>query len=162
MIYLYHRQRSRKRIWVQPLNGSVIDAVCGSDFIDQSYFFFKRDRWSLIGLLLLVAKKRLLTNIVEVAFVERSINQFWWNMRSEKGKNLCEASMKRKVVTCGCWHVSFNGFTEHSLNKPVLKTYVRWKRKRRRNIWDSRLYFTQEAKILILSKNIIYPKTQNT
>ena len=42
-----------------------------------------------------------------------------------------------------------------------LKSYMRWKRKKRKNIWDSKLYFTSEAKIYLLSKNIIYHKTQN-
>ena len=41
----------------------------------------------------------------------------------------------------------------------VLKSYMRWKRKKRKNIWDSKLYFTSEAKIYLLSKNIIYHKT---
>ena len=36
------------------------------------------------------------------------------------------------------------------------------KKKKRKNIWDSQLYFTSEAKIYLVSKNIIYHKTQNT
>ena len=41
----------------------------------------------------------------------------------------------------------------------VLKSSLRWKREKRKNIWDSKLYFTSEAKIYLLSKNIIYHKT---
>jgi len=35
------------------------------------------------------------------------------------------------------------------------------KKKKRKNIWDSQLYFTSEAKIYLVLKNIIYHKTQN-
>ena len=35
------------------------------------------------------------------------------------------------------------------------------KKAKRKNIWDNQLYFTSEAKIYLVSKNIIYHKTQN-
>ena len=44
-------------------------------------------------------------------------------------------------------------------------SFEKWhemKRKKRKNIWDSQLYFTSEAKMYLVSKNIIYHKTQNT
>ena len=34
------------------------------------------------------------------------------------------------------------------------------KKEKRKNIWDSQLYFTSELKIYLVSKNIIYHKTK--
>ena len=35
-------------------------------------------------------------------------------------------------------------------------------KEKRKNIWDRQLFLTSEAKIYLVSKNIIYHKTQNT
>ena len=42
------------------------------------------------------------------------------------------------------------------------ETYEAKKGEKKSNVWGSILYFTEEAKIYLLSKIIFYHKTQNT